>query len=122
MITGELWKAVAIALLIALVGTVLGLGGKLWLTDRDLNKAKEELAVANTNVVNLRTSISIQNAAVDTLKADKDKADARADAAWRVAAGKSVQMDKILKNIQDIKATTCQEAMPVVNQVLEGLK
>lgn len=122
MITGELWKVAAIALLITLVGAVLGLGGKLWLTDRDLNKAKEELAVANTNVANLRVAIGTQNAAVDALKSDKDKADARADAAWRVAVGVGAKADKIMKNIEGIKATTCQEAMPVVNQVLDGLK
>ena len=113
-----LWKIISIALLFGL----LGVGGKLWLTDRDLNKTEQKLATEQTKVASLTTAINTQNAAIDKLNTERERAEIRADAAWQATAKLGAKVDSVLSKVKDAQAKTCADAMPVVDQILEGLK
>lgn len=116
--TEMLWKGVAIALLLAL----LGVAGKLWLTDRDLNKAEKDLAVAQQSVANLQVGINQQNAAIAEMKSERDAQMARADAAWQMTTGIVNKANAVMAKVQNIKPQKCEDAMPIVDQVIEAIK
>ena len=117
-----IWKPVAAGLLLALV-VVGGVTGWNWyLAARDLDTARVELATERQASEQLRTSIREQNRAVDALAAAKAAADLRGIQAQQIAAANGKRFDLALRQAQGAKATTCIEAMPAVNQILEAIR
>ncbi|MES2262075.1 MAG: hypothetical protein V4724_26440 [Pseudomonadota bacterium] len=113
-----LWKAAAIVLLAALLLT--GAGWALAAHDRDV--ARVDLGAERTRNDELRTSIREQNRAVETMGTAKALAEARGQAAQQAAAATGKRFDGALQRLVGARATTCAEAMPAVNLLLESVR
>jgi phosphopentomutase len=88
----------------------------------DRDQARAELKVEQDANVDLRTSIREQNRAVEAMGKAKEIADARGAEAQRLAAANGRRFDGALEQIKGAKATTCADAMPAVNQILEAVR
>lgn len=116
------WKIAAIVLLVLLLATAAGMGAGWWLAAHDRNLARAALSVEQSVSAQLRAAIGAQNAAVDALGAAKTAAEARGAAAQKVARDRGTRLDAALTRIAGAHATTCTEAMPAVNQMLEAVR
>jgi hypothetical protein len=115
-------KAVAIVLAAARL-VVIGAAGTGWWTaagDRDL--ARAALVVEQGVSTALRASIAEQNLAVDGMARATLAAQQRGEDARVLAAARGRKMDAALEQINGVRATTCDEVMPFVNQMLESVK
>lgn len=119
---GGIWKIAAILLLALLLVVGAGAGGGWWLAAHDRDQAETQLALERLRTAELATSIREQNRAVDALATAKREADARGLAAQQIAAATGRRYDGALARIAGNKATTCADAMPAVNQLLEGVR
>lgn len=116
--TSLLWRIAAAGLFAALVVCSIGWG----LAAHDRNQARAKLVAERTRGDELRASIREQNRAVDALAAAKTAADARGLAAQQLAAANGKRFDGALQRLAGVRATTCAEAMPAVNQLLEAIR
>ncbi len=123
------WKLVAIALLLALVGSSGYLGAKWYgaveardeaFAERD--KAKAELKAEKVISAELGLAVDKQNAAADALDKATKEADARGAQAQQIAAQAGKRFDAATARLASAKATSCAEAMPYVNQMLESVR
>ncbi|MET3134602.1 hypothetical protein AAKU55_004902 [Oxalobacteraceae bacterium GrIS 1.11] len=110
----------SIALLLALVMVSGGIDWRLACRERD--QARIDLKAEQAVSAALRVSIGEQTRATEALGKAKDEADARGLLAQRLAAANARRFDGALASIKDARATTCAEAMPFVNQVLEAIQ
>lgn len=117
-----LWKVAAIALLAILLMVGAGGGVALWLTDRARDKAAVDLDAERTASEALRTGIREQNRAVAALATATRAAQERGQAAQKVAAAAGQRYDASLQRLVGARATTCDEAMPAVNKLLEDVR
>lgn len=117
-LTGKLWQAVSAALVVALI--VLGVNH--FMLSHELTKTAQSLKDEQTLNAELRASIKEQNAAIDKLTLMKEEADKRAKLAQELAQINGKRFDAALSKIQNPKAVTCQEAMPIVSQTLKELR
>lgn len=115
---GAVWKVAAIGLLAALPA----IGGGWWLAAHDLRQAQAELAAERTRADDLAVGIREQNRAVEAMASAKTAADARGQAAQQLAAANGKRFDGALAQLSGRRATTCDDAMPAVNQLLESMK
>lgn len=117
-----IWKMATFALLAILL--VVGAGGGMgwWLTDRARDQALVDLGAEKLASEQLRGSIREQNRAVETMDAAKKLAEARGLAAQQVAAANGRRLDGALAQLAGARATTCDEAMPAVNQLLGDIR
>lgn len=119
---GGIWKVAAIALAgLLVIGGAAG-GIALWLTSSARDKALVDLKVEQLLTAELRAGVTSQNTAIMKLGADKLAAEARGAAAQQLAAANGKRFDGALAKLADARATTCDEAMPAVNQLLKDLK
>jgi len=121
-VTGGIWKVGAILLACLLLITGAGLGGGWWLAARDRDKAEVALRTELGVSTELRAGINTQNAAIIALGNEKLKAEARGLAAQQLAAANGRRFDGALAKLAGARATTCAEAMPAVNQLLESVR
>ena len=70
----------------------------------------------------LRTSIGEQNSAIDGMAKATLAAQERGAAALAAAAAKGKKYDAALAQVAGARATTCDEAMPAVRLLLEGVR
>ena len=70
----------------------------------------------------LRASITEQNRAIDGMAKATLAAQERGAAAQAAAAAKGKMYDAALAQITGARATTCDEAMPAVRLLLEGVR
>jgi hypothetical protein len=116
------WKVVAIALLLALVCTaaVMGYYWSVAAHDRDENAA--ELKIEQGVSEQLREGIGKQNAAAKAANKAKLQAEERGAQAKALAAANGRHYQDALSRAEGAKASTCAEAMGVVNQILESVR
>ncbi len=116
------WKAGAIAALAAGVASSGYLGLQWYTAAHDRDAARAERDDAGESVTALTSSIREQNRAVDALATAKRQADERRAAAEQLAAANGRRLDRALEQGVGVKATTCADAMPTVNKILETVR
>lgn len=115
---GALWKAVALVLLILL----LAAGARWRLAAHDRDVVGIDLALERERTADLAASVREQNRAVGALALATNEARARGAAAQQQAATAGRRLDGALAQIAGARATTCDEAMPAVNALLEAVR
>lgn len=119
---GQGWK-IASAVLASLLLAVAGAGGAAWwLTDRALARAKGELAAVQERAADYQAAIREQNRATEVLARDTAAVQARGQAAQQQAAAASKRYDAALQQLAGARVTTCADAMPFVNKLLEDVR
>ena len=116
------WKPLAIGMTVALLLVAAGTSGGWWIAARDRDVARTELAAEKALSAQYRYAIAEQNRAVDALAVAKTAAEARGQAAQQLAAANGKRLDLALQRTAGIVATTCTEAMPTVDAVLEAIR
>lgn len=94
----------------------------LWWAARERDEARTELAAEQATSAQLTAAVAAQNAAVDALASAKADAEARGQAALQLAAANGKRFDQALVRTRAAQATTCTEAVPAVNDVLESIR
>lgn len=117
-----IWKLVAIVLAGALLLVASSAGTGWWLAAGDRDVARAALAQEQGASAALRSSITEQNAAIDGMAKATLAAQERGAAAQVAAAAKGRKYDAALAQITGARAATCDEAMPVVRALLEGVR
>lgn len=119
---GGIWKIGAIVLAVVSLALCAYLGHGWYMAAHDRDQAiverDEQKALADEYLGRIRE----QNRAAETLATQTKLAEQRGKAAMDLAAANGRRFDDVLARTRDAKATTCAEAMPVVDQVLEAIK
>ena len=110
--------ALAAVLLLAITSTGTG----WWLAASDRDEARTALAVEQGASAGLRASIAEQNLAIDGMAKAALAAQERGAAAQAQAVAKGKKYDAALAQIAGASASTCDEAMPAVRALLEGVR
>ena len=119
---GGIWKVAAIGLAgLLVVGGAAG-GTALWLAGSARDDALAKLETSRLLVADLRAGIVVQNTAILTQANLARDAETRGKAAKKLAAVNGRRYDAALAAAASARATTCDEAMPAVNQLLKDLK
>lgn len=117
-----IWKIAAVVLL-AILLLVLSAGGTgWWMLASDLRAARADLAAEKTVSEGLRGAIREQNRAVEAMGKAKTVAEARGAQTQAIAAANGRRLDLVLTQERGARATTCDEAMPAVNRILEAIR
>lgn len=119
---GGIWKIVAFVLLGVLLLLVSVGGTGWWLLARARDQAKSDLAAEKVVSEGLLGAIREQNRAVEVMGTAKTAAEARGAQAQLVATANGRRLDQVLSREQGSRATTCDEAMPAVNRILEAIR
>ena len=119
---GGIWKAAAIALAAVLLVVASSTGTGWWLAAGDRDAARAALVLEQGVSTALRASITEQNRAIDGMAKVTLAAQERGAAAQAAAAAKGKKYDAALAQITGARATTCDEAMPAVRLLLEGVR
>ena len=117
-----IWKAAAILLTGALLVVASSIGTGWWLAAGDRDAARAALAKEQGISATLRVSIGEQNHAIDGMAKATLAAQERGAAAQAAAAAKGKRYDAALAQIAVTRANTCDEAMPAVRLLLEGVR
>lgn len=120
--SAALWKGIAIGLLVLLLAVGGSTGFGWWLAARDRDQVKVDLKAEQIVTAGLRASIETQNSAVAGMAKEKEAADERRAAAEKLAAANGRRFDTALAKLSGATATTCADAMPAVNAMLEALR
>ena len=118
LLTGLAWKIATGLLLASLVSAT----GCWWLATHDRDKARAELIEQKTANDQLRDSIREQNRAVEALGAAKQAADSRRALAQRLVVASGKKLAAAGAALAAARATTCTEAMPAVDKLLENVR
>ncbi|WP_343728531.1 hypothetical protein [Duganella sp.] len=121
-LAGQLWKVSTLVLAAVLLAGG-GAGGALWWSaatarDQALADLKKEQGVN----AQLRAGVDAQNTAILTQAQLAREAEARGLAAQQAAAANGRRYDQALQQIAGARATSCADAMPYVNQLLEKVR
>lgn len=119
---GGIWKAAAIALAAVLLVVASSSGTGWWLAAGDRDTARAALVQEQGVSAALRASITEQNRAIDGMAKATLAAQERGTAAQAAAAANGKKYDAALAKIASVRATTCDEAMPAVRLLLEGMR
>ena len=119
---GGIWKAAAIALAAVLLVVASSTGTGWWLAAGDRDIARAALVLEQGVSTALRASVTEQNRAIDGMAKVTLAAQERGAAARAAAAAKGKKYDAALAQIAGARATTCDEAMPAVRLLLEGVR
>lgn len=117
-----IWKAAAILLAAVLLVVASSTGTGWWLAAGDRDAARAALVREQGLSAQLRNSISEQSSAIDGMAKATLAAQERGAAAQATAAAKGKKYDAALVQITGARATTCDEAMPAVRLLLEGVR
>lgn len=121
-IVGGIWKAATVVLAALLLVVTACAGTGWWLAAAARDQALARLVVEQGVGAELRTSIGIQNSAVESMQRATAQAQARGDAARAAAAAAGRRLDVAQAQLSSVRATTCDEAMPFVNQLLKSVR
>lgn len=116
------WKVGAIAALAAGAASSGYLGYQWHMASHDRDVASAALADARRTNADLTSSIREQNRAVDVLAEQKRLADERRAVAEQLAAANGRRFDRAIEQAAGARATTCADAMPTVNRILEAVR
>lgn len=117
-----IWKSATFILAAVLLVVASSTGTGWWLAAGDRDVARVALAKEQGVSAALRASISEQNRAIDGMAKATLAAQERGAAAQAAAAAKGKKYDAALAQITGARATTCDEAMPAVRLLLEGVR
>ena len=117
-----IWKAAAMLLAAGLLVVASSTGTGWWLAAGDRDAARAALVLEQGVSTALRASVTEQNRAIDGMAKVTLAAQERGAAAQAAAAAKGKKYDAALAQLAGARATTCDEAMPAVRQLLEGLR
>jgi hypothetical protein len=119
-VVGGVWKVSAVALAILLLVVTAGAGTGWWLTAAARDEALASLKAEQGASTALRASIGVQNEAVESMQRATAQAQARGNAARAAAATAGRRLDAAQAKLAGARATTCNEAMPFVDQTAKG--
>lgn len=119
---GGIWKIGAIVLAVVSLLACAYLGHGWYMAAHDREQAITDLKAEREISAQYQTAIREQNNAVEALAAQKASAEQRGAQAQQIAAANGKRFDAALDRIRDARATTCDEAMPAVNEILEAIK
>ncbi|NML61846.1 hypothetical protein HHL21_12320 [Massilia sp. RP-1-19] len=119
---GGIWKIGASALAILSLAACAYLGHGWYMAADDRDEAIVERDAQKALADGYQTAIREQNRATEALATQKASAEQRGKAAMDLAAANGRRFDDVLARTKGAKATTCAEAMPVVNDILEAIK
>ena len=119
---GGIWKVSAIVLAAVLLVGASSTGTGWWLAAGDRDTARAALVKEQGVSAQLRTSITEQNRAIDGMAKATLAAQERGTAAQAAAAAKGKKYDVALAQVAGARAKTCDEAMPAVRLLLEGVR
>ena len=117
-----IWKVAAAILAVVLLLVASSTGTGWWLAAGDRDKARAALVREQGVSAALRTSIGEQNRAIDGMAKATLAAQERGAVAQAAAAAKGKKYDAALTQVVGARATTCDEAMPAVRLLLEGVR
>ncbi|WP_133990560.1 hypothetical protein [Janthinobacterium sp. 75] len=117
-----IWKAAAVVLAAALLLVASSTGTGWWLAAGDRDAARAALVLEQGVSAQLHSSITEQNHAIDGMAKATLAAQERGAAAQASAAVKGKKYDSALAQIASARATTCDEAMPAIRLLLEGMR
>ena len=117
-----IWKLAAIVLAAVLLVVAGATGTGWWLAAGDRDQALADLKAERGASAELRASIAEQNLAVDGMARATMLAQQRGDAAQAAAAIAGRKYSAAQEQLAGVRATTCDEAMPAVRQLLEGVR
>ena len=117
-----IWKAAAIVLATALLLVASSAGTGWWLASGDRDTARAALVQEQGVSTGLRESIAEQNLAVDGMARATLAAQQRGEAAQAAAAAAGKKYQAAQAQLAGVRATTCDEAMPAVRQMLEVVR
>ena len=121
-VVAGIWKIAALVLAFLLLVVITGAGTGWWLAAAARDQALAKLVVEQGASAALRASIGVQNEAVQSMHRATVAADARGRAAQAQAAANGRRFDGALAKLTGARATTCDEAMPFVDQLLKDVK
>ncbi|HEX8615679.1 MAG TPA: hypothetical protein VF800_30725 [Telluria sp.] len=121
-VTGGIWKIIAVVLLASLLVVGAWAGGGWFLAARDRDAVRSDLVAERSANAELRAGIALQNSMVEAAGTAKLVAEARGQAAQQVAAAAGKRFDAVLAKVAEARATTCDEAMPTVDLILEATR
>ena len=117
-----IWKAAAIVLTAVLLVVTGAAGTGWWLAAGDRDLARAALLSEQGISAGLRASIAEQNLAVDGMARAAALAQQRGEAAQAAAVAAGKKYSAARAQLAGVRATTCDEAMPAVRAMLEGLR
>ncbi|NHZ78455.1 hypothetical protein F2P44_04025 [Massilia sp. CCM 8695] len=117
-----IWKIAAIVLAAALLMVLSAAGTGWWAIAGARDQALADLHAEQGITTQLRGAIQLQNSVVEASAAAKAAAEARGQAAQQQAAAAGRRFDAALAKVAGARATTCDEAMPTVNTILEATR
>lgn len=121
-VVAGIWKVTTVALAVLLVVVITGAGTGWWLAAAARDEALASLVAEQGASAALRASIGVQNSAVKSMHDVTVAADKRRRAAEALAVAAGRRYDAAQAKLAGARATTCDEAMPFVNQLLEDIK
>lgn len=121
-VVGAIWKVAAVTLAVLLLVVITGAGTGWWLAAAARDQALASLKAEQGASAALRASIGVQNEAVKSMHDATIAADKRRRAAQELAAVNGRRYDAAQARLAGARATTCDEAMPYVNQLLESVR
>ena len=117
-----IWKLAALALAAVLLVVSSATGTGWWIAAGDRDLARAALVVEQGVSAGLRASIAEQNLAVDGMARATLAAQQRGEAAQAAAAAAGRKYSAAQAQLAGVRATTCDEAMPAVRQMLESVR
>ncbi len=117
-----IWKLVAVVLAAVLLVVTGATGTGWWLAAGDRDQARAALTTEQRASAELRASIAEQNLAVDGMARATLLAQQRGEAAQTAATAAGKKYQAAQAQLAGVRATTCDEAMPAVRQLLEGVR
>lgn len=121
-VVGGIWKVAAIVLAVVLLAGGAGGDTALWLASSARDRALADLKAEQGTAAALRAGVDLQDTRIVELGKEALAAEARGKAAQQLAAANGRRFDGALERMAGARATTCDEAMPAVNQLLKDLK
>lgn len=121
-LVSQMWKlaALVLACLLLVVGT--GGGVAWWLASAARDQALADLRKEQGVNAQLRAGVDTQNTAIRQWHEAAKTAEARGAVAMKVAEANGRRYDQALQQMAGARATTCEEAMPYVNRMLESVR
>lgn len=119
---GVLWKAATIVLLIVMLASGAAGGALWWSAASARDKALADLKTEQGVTTQLRAGVNAQNSAIQAQATLAREAEARGLAAQQQAAVAGRRFDGALQQLAGARATTCADAMPAVNKLLEQVR
>ncbi|MEF2265344.1 hypothetical protein V3C40_01010 [Janthinobacterium sp. LS2A] len=120
--SGGIWKVSAITFAAMLLLVTSSTGTGWWLATGDRDAARAALVLEQAISAALRASITEQNRAIDGMAKATMAAQERGAVAQAAAAAKGKKYDAVLAQVAGARATNCDEAMPAVRLVLDGVR